>query len=116
MFTREQLSWDNGFQKGLLLEVGCDNKTYVGALDHMTEECLWFQASYFLGFELKNIQYLKVLSGPQSIWNHAPEWAKSVYVFEDGLSWKTTSKEDWISEWPELEGLMFNRPFWVDQK
>lgn len=104
MIDPKLLTKDAGFEDGVVYEINWG----LG----VKEWFLWGSHEDPNGWDLESMLSIRPLTGPMAIWNFAPKWAKSVYVFDDGLSWKTTGKDDWIREWPELDGFMYDRPWW----
>lgn len=105
MILPDQLTEEAGFYPGVVVEIVWDHSgpdkielAYWEAAKEWSTECM---------------VSVHPLTGPMSIWNHAPEWAKSCYVFDDGINWKTSNSKYRIEEWPELDGMMSDRPWWA---
>lgn len=83
MIDPKLLTEEAGFIVGTVVEI---NGTEVGRIIKITDSFLHLNTFVF-GIPLDTIDSIRVLSGPMSIWIHAPEWATWYIDWGDSIQW-----------------------------
>lgn len=78
MINPKLLTKEAGFIVGTVVEI---NGTEVGRIIKITNSFLHLNTFVF-GIPFDTIDSIRILTGPMSIWNHAPEWA--TYLIQGG--------------------------------
>lgn len=115
--TADMLTEECGFINGAIVEWD----TYLGKFhapfdkDNINSDCYfgiggdWDNDTYSWGDELISI---KVLTGPMSIWNHAPEWAEYCIVDKDFIQFLSDIE---TSDFAIGLFSIIERPWWAKE-
>lgn len=102
------LTPENGFEDGVVVEI--NGKPYVydyfGKYAYGFVESLWCKDGPV--FKPEDIKSIKLLTGPMSIWNHAPEWVEWCKVSKLNITWWDHEPPKTF-DWHEVS----SRPFWA---
>jgi hypothetical protein len=95
------LTPENGFEDGVVVEIEWEN--YSPSIEYY----VWGSAMDQPQKEYMISQYgvsVRPITGPMSIWNHAPEWAQWLLMWDGVALWKRSDE-------PHTAGI--ERPFWA---
>lgn len=108
MIDPKLLTEEAGFVDGVVVEYKYSkvDKRYVDILNASQDGKIDTQ-EYFLG-QFEDMEYIHPLTGPMSIWNHAPEWAQWCKVSKINITW-------WDQEPPHQFdwNQVSQRPWWA---
>lgn len=113
MIHLSQLTKENGFADGVMVEIVVSGKSSWGVFSPVDETCIKVRTQDSLTYYTDCIESIRPLTGPMAIWNFAPEWAESCITGRNGVYWiQGYRPED--SDWPDLgwEKITF-RPWWA---
>ena len=104
MIDPQLLTKENGFEDGVVVEIVWLNETDP-------EFLVWDEIEKRNVCDddlLPELLSIRPLTGPMSLWNHAPEWAKACSIEADCVNWVANP----VFEMTGFEGWSM-RPFWA---
>lgn len=106
MVNIEMLTKEHGFINGVSI--------LVNTIPYIFKELLigvnhvWIDGGHHF-INIKNIESIKILTGPMSIWSNAPDWANYAEIREFGIFWHYAAPF-WYDK---LSPVIQKRPWWA---